>query len=57
MGAHYLAFFRRMLIKWDYLPLDPSKIDKDLQEMEREITRYTEWTMFDDVYHKSIGSW
>ena len=26
MGAHYLAFFRRMLIKLDYLALDPTKI-------------------------------
>ena len=26
MGAHYLAFFRRMLIKLDYLALDPTKL-------------------------------
>jgi hypothetical protein len=33
MGAHYLAFFRRILIKYDYLPLDPNNLSRDLREM------------------------
>jgi len=46
-----------MLIKLDYLPCDQKTLKYDLQDMEREITKYTEWTMFDDNILESKGSW
>jgi len=57
MGAHYLAFFRRMVIKFDYLPLDPNRIRDDLLAMQKEVTKSTEWTLFDDANLRSIGNW
>lgn len=38
-GAHYIAFFRRLLIKLDYLACDPTTVSQDLKTMESEITK------------------
>ena len=37
-AAHYLAFFRRILIKFDHLEADYKTLDADLREMRSEIT-------------------
>ena len=37
-AAHYLAFFRRILIKFDYLEVDYKTLDADFKEMNSEIT-------------------
>ena len=47
-AAHYLAFFRRILIKFDYLEADYKTLDADLREMNSEITPQTEWVCFND---------
>ena len=56
-GAHYIAFFRRLLIKLDYLACDPTTVSQDLKTMESEITKQTEWTYFDDAMIESKGTW
>ena len=48
-AAHYLAFFRRILIKFDYLEADYKTLDADLREMNSEITHVTEWVCFNDT--------
>ncbi len=55
--AHYIAFFRRMLIKLDYLAGNPDTVRSDIKKMESEITKQTEWTLFDDSLIESKGSW
>ena len=47
--AHYLAFFRRILIKLDYLEADYKTFGADLREMDSEITLETEWVCFNDT--------
>lgn len=56
--AHYLAFFRRILIKYDYLDADYKTIQSDLAEMNREITQRTEWICYNDKLISSLKeSW
>jgi hypothetical protein len=57
-AAHYLAFFRRILIKYDYLEADYETLQKDLQEMSKEITTETEWVCYNDTLITSMKeSW
>jgi hypothetical protein len=53
-AAHYLAFFRRVLIKYDYLDIQYNTASRDLQEMDREITPSTEWVCYNDTFISSL---
>ena len=48
-AAHYMAFFRRIMIKYDYLETDYRTVNSDLAEMNREITQRSEWICFNDT--------
>lgn len=56
-GAHYISFFKRILMKFDYLHCNPNTLSSDLNKMKNEITTATEWTMFDDDKIESKGTW
>jgi hypothetical protein len=57
-GAHYLSFFRRIYMKYDFLPVsDYSKIEVIHEKMKAEVISQTEWTIFDDSVIDYRGSW
>lgn len=57
-GAHYLAFFRRMLIKLDFQEINFSQQRADLAELAGELRPKTEWTCFNDEAVTVIaGKW
>jgi len=57
-GAHYYAFFRRILIKYDFQEINFRHQRTDLKELDGEIKPKTEWTCFNDESVNSVpGNW
>ena len=57
-GAHYLSFFRRIYMKYDYLPVsDYNKLTEIHERMKAEVSSRTEWTIFDDAVIDYRGGW
>ena len=50
--GHYLAFFRRLVIKLNQLAKD----EKEMEQMFREV-KVNEWTMFDDGVVQAKKNW
>ena len=53
-GGHYLAFFRRILIKMEHLVSHDSNVKQELRKMERQITPATEWVQYNDTELKFV---
>ncbi len=56
-AAHYLSFFRRMAMKFEYLDIDYNTQEQDIRALQNEVTTETEWTLFDDANVESMGDW
>lgn len=52
-GGHYLAFFRRMILKVEYL-IDVQNYESNLRKLQREVDSNKEWVEYNDTrirYH------
>jgi hypothetical protein len=56
-SAHYLAFFRKIFMKMEYLGADYQSLDQSLNQMKSEVGPNNEWTMFDDNNIDNKGTW
>lgn len=56
-AGHYVNYFRRIVMKFDYIVTDHNQPGRQLNNMRKEAEETTEWTYYNDEALQSVGQW